>query len=145
LSSNLANAALITLPSDGSTTQAGHIAGNGDLDFFRINTTTNGLLIARAHPQVMTTRLSLLDSQGRLLMQSDGLSPSNPDDLIEMHLPAATYFLEVESTGGAGDYDLTTSLTPAYGPFKPFGDQSVYNSPIAVGDFKSDGILDVAT
>ena len=39
-------------------------------------------------------------------------------DLIDQHLPAGTYFLEVESTGGAGDYALTATLTPASAPFQ---------------------------
>ena len=72
-SGDLAQAILIPVASEGSTTQSGHIAGNGDLDFFQIDTPADGLLIAKVHPELMTTSLSLLDSQGQLLMQSDGL------------------------------------------------------------------------
>ncbi len=145
IGNDLAQAALIPLASEGSTTEPGHLAGNNDLDFFQIHTPADGLLIAKLHPELMTTRLSLLDSQGQLLMQSDGLSLGNPDDLIEMHLTSGTYFLEVQSTSGAGDYALTTSLTPTYDPYQQLGDSSVYNEPLAVGDFNSDGIPDLAT
>ncbi len=145
LAADLAQAILIPLASGGSTTQSGHIAGNGDLEFFQINAPVDGLLVAKVHPELTTTSLALLDSQGQLLMQSDGLALGNPDDLIETHLATGTYFLEVQGTSGAGNYTLTTSLTPAYDPFQQIGDLSVYNTPIAVGDFNSDGIPDLAT
>jgi hypothetical protein len=145
LPSNLADATPIDLAADGSATLAGHIAGAGSPDFYRLDAATEGLLIAGVHSQGITTRLALIGSGGELLMQSDGISPGNPDDRIDLHLPAGTYFLEVESTSGAGDYTLTTSVTPAYSPFDPFGDPSAFNAPIAVGDFNSDGIPDVAT
>jgi hypothetical protein len=145
LPSNLANATPIVVSADGSETLAGHIAGAGSPEFYRLDAATEGLLIAGVHPQGITTRLALMGSGGELLMQSDGLSASNPDDRIGLHLSAGTYFLEVESLSGAGEYTLTTSVTPAYTPFEPFGDPSAFNAPIAVGDFNSDGIPDVAT
>ena len=52
----------------------------------------------------MTTELSLLDSQGQVLVQSAGLSPTDPDDLVAEQLVSGTYFLKVDSTGGAGSY-----------------------------------------
>ena len=63
-------------------------------------------------PQGPATRLSLLDDQGHVLMQSDGLSPDNRDDQIDLHVPAGTVYLVVEGQGGAGSYTLTTRLTP---------------------------------
>ena len=59
------------------------------------------------------------DAQGQVLMQSDGQSPGNPDDQIDLHVPAGTDYLEVENLGGAGAYTLTTTLTPATTPFQP--------------------------
>jgi hypothetical protein len=117
----------------------------GDIDIFRLDTTSDGILVATVHAPLVSTRLSLLDSQGRLMIQSDGASSSNPDDLIAQHLAAGTYFLEVVSTAGAGDYTLMTSLAPAYQPFERFGDPSVYNTPISSGDFNGDGIVDLVT
>ena len=60
-------------------------------------------------------RCSILRAE--VLVQSDGLSPGDPEDRIDQHLPAGTYFLEVERTEGAGAYTLTATLTPAAAPF----------------------------
>ena len=87
--------------------------------------------------------MTLLDSHGRVLVQSDGLSPGDTDDAIDEHLSAGTYFLQVESISGAGTYNLAVDLTPAAPtseavstPFSP--------SFIATGDFNRDGITDLA-
>jgi len=64
--------------------------GPGDVAFFQINPTTDGRLVARVHAEGATTRLSLLDGQGQVLMQSDGQSPANQDDQIDLHVPAGT-------------------------------------------------------
>ena len=42
-------------------------------DFLRISPIEGGRLSAMVHPQGLAARLSLLDDQGRLLIQSDGL------------------------------------------------------------------------
>ena len=44
----------------------------------------------------LDTRTSLLGPEGQLLIQSDGESPANRDDLIDQHLLAGTYLLQVE-------------------------------------------------
>ena len=101
------------------TPKAGTLAP-GEVAFFQINPNTDGRLVAQVHAAGATTRLSLWDAQGQVLMQSDGQSPGNPDDQIDLHVPAGTDYLEVEDLGGAGAYTLTTSLTPATtSPFQP--------------------------
>ena len=99
--------------------------------------------------QGLTTRLSLLDAQGQVLVQSDGISPANPDGQIDEHLPAGTYFLEVVTTGGAGRLG-PDGHSHACVPAVP-GDSrwittipNVGYDPLAVGDFTGDGILDLA-
>ena len=71
------------------------------------------------------------------------VSPSNPDDLIDQHLPAGTYFLEVDSIGGAGTYTLTTTLTPATAAVSADlrSDASISRRTwsIVAGDFNGDG------
>ena len=125
-------------------------SGNADgVDTYRIDTSGDGRLLAELQPQGLTTRLSLLDYQGRVLVESDGISPTDPDDQIDQHLPAGTYFLQVVTTGGAGDWALTATLTPASPPFQPIPVglpqySYVENDPLAVGDFTGDGILDLA-
>jgi hypothetical protein len=103
-------------------------------DFYRVNLTQAGRLTAIAQPGDGHTtgfhaRLSLLDANGQVLMQSDGQSPTNPDDLIDLHVEGArtgtTYYLEVQGLGGAsGAYALQTGFATATPPFQP----------LAVGD-----------
>ena len=115
----------------------------GEVAFFQIDPNTDGRLVARVHAEGATTRLSLLDVQGQVLMQSDGQSPGNFDDQIDLHLPAGPNYLEVESLGGAGTYTLTTTLTPGAPPFQPIPAGVAPTSPVA-GDFNGDGRTDLA-
>ena len=73
----------------------------GEVAFFQIDPNTDGRLVAQVHAAGATTRLSLRDAQGQVLMQSDGQSPGNPDDQIDLHVSAGTDYLEVENLGGA--------------------------------------------
>src|SRR5262249_40205509 len=133
-SAKLATATIIPLGSSGKApTQAGHLASDGDSAIYQVEPDTAGLLFARVHPDGLTTELALLDSAGRVLVQSDAVSARNPDDQIELHLEAGIYFLEVTSEGGAGDYSLFTSLTPTFAPFQRFGDPMSYNNNVAAG------------
>ena len=91
----------------------------GTTAVYRIDMEMDGMLLAIVHPEGFTARLMILDSQGRVLVQSDGLSPSDPDSVIDQYLAGGNYTLVVESTGGAGSYALTTMLTPAESPFLP--------------------------
>ena len=91
----------------------------GEVAFFQIDPNADGRLVAQVHAAGATTRLSLRDTQGQVLMQSDGQSPGNPDDQIDLHVQAGTDYLEVEDLGGAGAYTLTTSLMPSTSPFQP--------------------------
>jgi len=113
------------------------------IDQFSFDPTTNEILVAQVHPQGLTTQLSLLDSQGQLLVQSDGISPTDPDDLIAQQVVSGSYFLKVDSTGGAGIYTLTTTVAPTTAPFQPLPG---FSGPDAImaGDFTGDGRLDLA-
>ena len=69
-------------------------SGNvGQIDMYRIDTATDERLVAQVHAVGAVTRLKLVDAQGHLLMQSDGQSMANPDNLIDVHLPAGSAFL----------------------------------------------------
>ena len=123
-------------PSEGQTS-------GGPTAVYRIDVEANGQLLAIVHAQGFTARLMLLDSQGRVLVQSDGLSPTDPDSVIDQHLTSGSYSLVVESTGGAGIYTLTTTLTQATVPFQPL---PVGYDPDAIvaGDFTGNGRTDLA-
>ena len=126
------------------TPKTGTLA-SGEVAFFQIDPTTDGRLVARVHAEGATTRLSLLDVQGQVLTQSDGQSPDNRDDQIDLHVPAGTDYLEVENLGGTGVYTLTTSLMPSTSPFQPIT-LSTETEPgaLVAGDFKGDGRTDLA-
>jgi hypothetical protein len=120
------------------------------VDSYRIDLTTDQLLIAQVHPTGITARLALVDAQGRLLVQSDGVAPGNGDALIDQNLPPGTYFLQVFATGAAGDYSLVAQLKPASAPFQPIHLPSVgvgtyfQELSFTTGDFNGDGIPDLA-
>ena len=124
-------------------------AGAGpSADVFRISPTEDGRLSATVHSQDAVTRLSLLDDQGRLLIQSDGLSRDNPDDVVNLHVPEGTVvYLVVEGLGGAGSYTLTTKFTPSAQPFFPLkmtGPGADSQQLLTIGDFNGDKFSDIA-
>jgi hypothetical protein len=117
--------------------------GAGATSVYRIDEEVDGEFLAIVHPQGFTARLMMLDSQGRVLMQSDGQSAGNADDLVQTHLPPGSFTLEVQDLGGAGSYTLTTRVAPATAPFDPLPVGQLPDSIVA-GDFRSDGRTDLA-
>ena len=115
----------------------------GPTAVYRIDVEANGEFLAIVHAQGFTARLMLLDSQGRVIVQSGGLSPSVPDSVIDQYLAAGNFSLVVESTGGAGTYTLTTTMTPASAPFQPIPVGASHDAIVA-GDFTGNGRLDLA-
>jgi hypothetical protein len=92
----------------------------------------------------LSTQLSLLDSQGKVLVDSDGISPADPDTVIDEHLAPGAYSLGVDGTGGPVAYTWTIALMPSSVPFE--GATTGDLNPIAAvaGDFNGDGNLDLA-
>ena len=70
-------------------------------------------LVATAQAAGATTSLSLLDAQGQIVMQSDGLSAAEPIDAIDTYIAPGTYSLQVRATGGGGSFTLTAMMTPS--------------------------------
>src|SRR5262249_46482847 len=136
---------------------ADHLAAaSGSLpatDFYEVTLTEPGRLTTQVHVTGADTRLSLLGPDRQLLIQSDGQSAGNPDDLIPQHLLPGTYFLEVEGLGGRkGSYVLTSQFEAANPPNQPLLVDFLHDFPfalnpwfLATGDFNRDGILDIAS
>ena len=67
--------------------------------------------------------------------------------MIDQYLAVGSYSLVVESTGGAGAYTLTTTLSLASSPFQLLkgGSSSLAFVPgVVTGDFNGDGHIDLA-
>ena len=137
--------AAVAIPIALGTPKTGTLSAN-EVVFFQISPTTDGRLIAQLHAPGGATRLTLMDSQGQVLLTSDGQSPTNQDDQIELYVPAGTDFLEVQNLEGSGTYVLTTSLTPSAPPLQPIPINPDGSEPVALvtGDFTGDGRTDLA-
>jgi len=145
LSPSVMNSAIpiaIGAPASGNLTPGG-------ADFYEIDPSSDGRLIAQTQPgsSSLQLRLSLYDGQGNLLVESDGQSTGRLDPLVDQHLAAGADFLKVQSLSGSGTYSLSTSLTPSSDPIQtlvlPPNFQGTGFAPIAVGDFTNNGILDI--
>ncbi|HEV3164586.1 MAG TPA: hypothetical protein VGZ22_11210 [Isosphaeraceae bacterium] len=68
----------IDLPLDPNVQRAGWIAQPGGQDQYRVTLDGAGRLVAYVHATGFDTRLSLLDGQGDVLIQSEATSPSIP-------------------------------------------------------------------
>ena len=100
-------------------------------------------LVATAQALGATTSLLLLDAQGQIVVQSDGLSAAQPIDVIDTYIEPGTYSLEVHDSSGGGSFTLTTTLTPDSPSLDqiPLGTEP---TAIVAGDFNGDGHLDLA-
>jgi len=114
---------------------------------FHLDVETDGRLLAIGSPQGFTAQLMLLDSHGRVLVQSDGLAPTDPYSMIDQDLVTGSYSLVVENKGGAGTCTLTVSMTLSSDPLQPIpaviGAGSLPPAMVA-GDFTGDGDLSLA-
>ena len=114
----------------------------------RIDLSEGAFLEARVHATSLTAELVLLDSNHREIVRSDAISSSSPDDLIDEHLPAGTFFLQVETVSGPGTYTLTINTSQSSNPLQPIplgpGTFPQVGTQIATGDFNGDGRVDIA-
>ena len=108
------------------------------VDTYQIDAVSDGRLLVRVHPDGILSSLLLRDAQGRLLIESDGISSRDLDNEIALHVPAGSYTLQVESSGGSGHYALTTSLTTTSTASQPFAQGDVGPLSLVVGDFTGD-------
>jgi hypothetical protein len=114
------------------------------LESVAIDATAGEGLIAVVATQGAASQLSLVDAHGHVLVQSDGASADNPNDVIDQYLAAGLYSLAVDSRGGQGTYTWTTMLMPSSAPFQAAPLGSMYPAAYVAGDFTGDGHLDLA-
>ena len=68
--------------------------------YYRISSDTGGKLMVMLQASGFAARVSIVDSQGHPLVQSDGPAPGGGNDLIDLHVAAGDDFVEVQSLGG---------------------------------------------
>ena len=137
--------------SDAMALQSVPLPGSGGgpgakIDSYRLETSTGKDLTVVVQARGVTTRLTLTDASGNVLMQSDGQSAADGDDLINLYVPAGTYFLNVQDLGGAGTYSLTATSMPSVAPFQPItvGQQFGLPDTIVAANFTGSGHTDLA-
>jgi hypothetical protein len=138
------------IPAVGLTT--GSLLATDNVDFFAISLPQSGRLVAQVHADAsLRTQLTLFDVNGAMLVQSDGQSALDTDDLIDqfLEIPAGsqTMYLEVQALAGAGTYTLATNFLAQPFPFPAIVPNPVGAGPEALvqADFNGDGRLDLAT
>jgi hypothetical protein len=100
-------------------------------------------LLATAQAVDAATSLSLLDAQGHIVVQSDGLSAADRIDAIDTYIGPGTYSLQVRDRGGNGAFTLTSTVTPSSAPFEPIPISLYTTQGVATGDFTGDAKLDL--
>jgi hypothetical protein len=135
-------------PSPGSpgpiSISGGDVAIRGlAIDSVMIDVTSAGFLIADLHSQGQSNQLSLLNTLGQVVVDSDGFSSADTDAAVAEQLAGGDYSLDGDSTGGPGTAIWTIILTPTSAPFQaiPVGANP---SAIVAGDFTGNGQLDLA-
>ncbi len=108
--------AAVNLPIDPNVGLTGRLPGVGSTELYRVSVNVNGLLTAQVQPLGFGSRLTLLDSQGDLLIESEASSAQDPSDHIALHVVSGDYFLMVQAMAGGGSFRLATSFTDANPP-----------------------------
>ncbi|MGP0063055.1 MAG: FG-GAP repeat domain-containing protein [Isosphaeraceae bacterium] len=117
----------------------------GGAIYYQVSSNVGGELSVRLQASGFPARVSLVDGTGRPLIQGEGAAAVDGDSLIDEDVPAGQDFLEVQSLGGGGTYQLTTDLIPTNPAFQTIPSSFNGYFPIGVGDLYGDGIQDLVT
>ena len=110
-------------------------------NYYRVSSNVGGkLTVTLTASAQLSARVSLVDSTGAALVQSDGSATGS--GVIDVNVPAGNDFLEVQSVGGGGTYQILAELIPTAPPFQVIGSQFTYPA-IGVGDFLGNGTTDI--
>jgi hypothetical protein len=125
-------AAAIVLPVDPNVSEVRDLQGSGASDLFEVTIDTDGQFTAQVQMANFASRISLLDDQGQLLIQSEASSPENTGGRVAMHLDPGTYFVMVQDLTASGSYTLQTSFTDTTQPAQPLtGNSGAYSVAVA--------------
>jgi len=103
--------------------------------YYSVSSNKGGKLTATLDVSGFAARLSLVDAEGRPLVQSDGPATGATDGLIDVNVPKGTDYLEVQSLSGGGTYQITATLIPTDPAFQTVPTHSTGSNPIAAGQF----------
>ena len=103
--------------------------------YYSVSSDAGGKLTVMLDAPGFAARLSLVDAQGRPLVQSDGPATGAGDGLIDVNVPAGIDFLEVQSLSGGGTYQITANLVPTVPAFQTVPTRLPGSNPIAAGRF----------
>ncbi len=115
-------------PIDGSIAPLGAI-------YYRVSSDVGGKLAVTLDAKGFAARLSLVDAEGSPVVQSDCPAIGAGDRLIDVDVPSGDDFLELQSLGGGGAYEITAFLTPTAPPFQPVKSLLPDYAPLAVASF----------
>ncbi len=130
------------LPLVSGTTVNGTIAPFG-ATFYQIAADAVGKLTVALMAVGFQARVSLVDPLGKPLVESDGATIGAGTSAIDVNVAAGSDYLEVESLGGTGTYQLSATLTPTDAPFQPIPSLYSNSNQLAEGDFNGDKIPDL--
>jgi hypothetical protein len=138
----LLNLATVAVPLALDSPLVQTIAPRG-MAFYQVASEAGGRFTVQFLASGFPARISLVDAQGQPLVQSDGSATGT--GLIDENVPAGVDFLEVQSLGRGGVYQLSAHLSPTVPAFQTI--PSLFNgaTPMAVDDVNSDGIPDLIT
>jgi hypothetical protein len=133
-----AEAAALTIDSPLSGT-----VGPLSATYYQIVTDVAGKLTVTLSAPGFPARLSLVDATGQPLVESDGPASVADNRLLDVSVPAGNNFLEVESLGAGGDFEITADLVATNPAFQNASTAFPGSAAIAVGDFNDDGAPDL--
>jgi len=107
--------------------------------FYSVSSDMGGKLTVLLDAPGFAARLSLVDPEGRPVVQSDGRVTGTGDGQINVNVPAGIDFLKVQSLSGQGTYRISADLVPTDPAFQTVPTSFPGYSPIAVGKFFGPG------
>jgi large repetitive protein len=108
-------------------------------NYYVITTAAAGELSISLHAPGIQARVLLVDEDGQPLVQSDAPSAGGGDGSIDLSVPAGENFVEVQSTGGGGVYQIFAVLVPSVPAFQTIGTDFPFAAVLAEGSLMGAG------